>query len=130
MNDVVHEGISEILKSTELTPVPCEQDPDAYGGALNGKELAVSTVAACEKAVEAALEPHYKAVDQLEMMAKEARTTVDRLAANLRSFSKGFTGHMSDFFVYAQQASDRAAADVKEFEEKISKMRYPRAGDD
>jgi len=125
----VEAGITEVLNGSGLPREPEPQHHREYGSSLDGARLAAETTSAIEKVVEAAIAEHYRAADNLKAMERQVRDSADRFAAKFRDFSKGFTGHVSDFLTYAQQASDLVDKHNQEFEQRISKLVYPRAGD-
>src|SRR5262252_10360711 len=129
MSDQVEMDISQVLNGTGLPAVPTPADYRDAAGPPAATRMAADSIAAVDAAVETVVAQHYRAVENLEDMTRQARENVDRLAEKLRGYTKGFTGHLGEFFVYAQKASDLADAQSQEFEDRISKAMYTRAGE-
>lgn len=122
----VEQSIREVLNGSGLPAAPPAQHPADYG-LMDGARAATDTADAIHRVVEAAIAEHYRAADNMDSMAKQVRQSADKFAEQLRGFAKGFTGHISDFLTYAQQACDQTAKHSQEFEDRISKLLYPRA---
>lgn len=118
-------SITDTMAATGLPATPPAESPAVYGG--DAAHAAVETAAAIERACEAAIAEFLRGADNAEALARQVRAEADSFATKLRAYTSGFTGHLSDFLVYCQQASNMAHQHSQEFEEKIQGLLYPRA---